>query len=342
MSFIEYADEIKDGDIVILYLGVDDTLALKVKAGKTHQTKYGAVRHSDLIGKKYGSKIRCVGGKGWLYVLHPTPELWTITLPHRTQIVYSNDISMITMQLDLKPGSVVCESGTGSGSVSHAIIRTIAPTGHLYTFDYHNQRVETVRQEFKDHGLSDLVTVTCRDVSKDGFGLDHIADAVFLDLPSPYDVIDAAKQALKVPGGRICSFSPCIEQVQRTCEQLRNAGFVEITTLESIVRNYDVKTIQLPLADMGPETTPTEVTDLTEDSSDVTEPSRDTEKKRKLDESEGDTKNDGTLNKMQKSESGSDFQKRKFSSGFTAKCGILPRETSGHTGFLTFATLYTL
>ena len=47
----------------------------------------------------------------WVYVVHPSPELWTVTLPHRTQIVYSVDVSLITLQLGLNPGSVVCESG---------------------------------------------------------------------------------------------------------------------------------------------------------------------------------------------------------------------------------------
>lgn len=49
--------------------------------------------------------------KGWGHVLQPTPELWTLTLPHRTQIIYTPDISMIIMQLDLVPGSVVIEAG---------------------------------------------------------------------------------------------------------------------------------------------------------------------------------------------------------------------------------------
>ena len=50
-------------------------------------------------------------GKQWLLILHPTAEWWTLALPHRTQILYSNDISIITLQLELRPGSVVCECG---------------------------------------------------------------------------------------------------------------------------------------------------------------------------------------------------------------------------------------
>ena len=70
------------------------------------------------------------------------------------------------------------------------------------------------RAEFIDHGLCDVVTLECRDVISNGFGVDGIADAgmfintlfkaysvvftVFLDLPSPWLVIPAAKQAMKV------------------------------------------------------------------------------------------------------------------------------------------------
>ena len=105
---------------------------------------------------------------------------------------------MVTLQLELSPGKVVLESGTGSGSLSHSLIRTVAPSGHLYTFDFHAERVEKARSEFAEHGLSDLVTATHRDVCSEGFGLENKADAVFLDLPHPWEVIKHAKAAMKV------------------------------------------------------------------------------------------------------------------------------------------------
>lgn len=87
------------------------------KAGQevpfVYQTNYGALKVEDLIGKKFGTKVRLT--RGYCYLLHPTPELWTKCLPHRTQILYARDISMVVMQLQLRPGSVVVESGTGSG-----------------------------------------------------------------------------------------------------------------------------------------------------------------------------------------------------------------------------------
>lgn len=51
-------------------------------------------------------------GKRWLLMLKPTPELWTVGLNHRTQILYEMDIAQVVAQLGLRPGSVVVESGT--------------------------------------------------------------------------------------------------------------------------------------------------------------------------------------------------------------------------------------
>lgn len=260
MSFDGYKEVIKEGDTVILYLTITQIYCIKAetktlnKKGNSienvFQTPYGALKCGELVGKYYGSKISL--SKGWGYVLQPTPELWTITLPHRTQIIYTPDISMIILQLELCPGSVVIESGTGSGSLSHALIRVVKPHGHLHTFDFHKERAKTAQEEFKDHGLGDYVTVAHRDVCESGFGdeLNSCADAVFLDLPHPWLAVPHATKSLKEAGGRLCSFSPCIEQVQKTISVLWRLGFQEIHTMEVLQTQYSIQNRHLPVLNL--------------------------------------------------------------------------------------------
>jgi tRNA methyltransferase complex GCD14 subunit len=88
--------------------------------------------------------------------------------------------SIIIFRLNLKPGDVVIESGTGSGAMSTAILRTIAPHGHLHTFEFNKLRATVAADEFVNNGLSSVVTVKHSDVCVEGFGaaLNGKADAV--------------------------------------------------------------------------------------------------------------------------------------------------------------------
>lgn len=58
------------------------------------------------------------------------------------------DAAVVTFKLGVQPGSVVVESGTGSGSMSQSLMRAIYPTGHLYTFEYNAARADQAREEF--------------------------------------------------------------------------------------------------------------------------------------------------------------------------------------------------
>lgn len=97
---------IADGDLVIVYVSHEEMKAVTVSAtGKTH-VRYGIFEHKDWIGREYGTKVYSSRGS-WVYILAPTPELWTHVLSHRTQILYIADCAQICAGLGLRSGRVV-------------------------------------------------------------------------------------------------------------------------------------------------------------------------------------------------------------------------------------------
>ncbi|KAG1371286.1 tRNA (adenine(58)-N(1))-methyltransferase catalytic subunit TRMT61A [Cocos nucifera] len=233
-----------EGDLVIVYERHDNMKAVKVQKGSVFQNRFGIFKHSDWIGKPFGSKVLSNKG-GFVYLLAPTPELWTLVLSHRTQILYLPDISLVLSYLEIVPGCLVLESGTGSGSLTTSLARAVAPSGHVYTFDFHEQRATLAREDFTRIGLSSLVTVTVRDIQGEGFPEEFCgsADSVFLDLPQPWLAMPSVGRMLK-QDGVLCSFSPCIEQVQRSCEALKS-NFTDVRTFEVLLRTYEIKEVRM-------------------------------------------------------------------------------------------------
>lgn len=136
------------GDLVIVYEKPEIMQPIIVTPDGELHNRYGVFKHSDWVGKPFGSRVSsCKGVQGYVYVLAATPELWTLCLQHRTQILYLADISLVIMYLEIVPGCLVLESGTGTGSFTTSIARSVAPNGHVYTFDFHQQRAQSARFE---------------------------------------------------------------------------------------------------------------------------------------------------------------------------------------------------
>ncbi|KAK8477112.1 hypothetical protein V6N11_024339 [Hibiscus sabdariffa] len=150
---ISFSRCIRDGDLVIVYERHDTMKAVKVCENSVLQNRFGVFKHSDWIGKPFGSKVFSSKG-GFVYLLAPTPELWTLVLSHRTQILYIADISFVIMYLEVVPGCLVLESGTGSGSLTTSLARAVAPKGHVYTFDFHEQRAASARLKLDSRSFS--------------------------------------------------------------------------------------------------------------------------------------------------------------------------------------------
>ena len=101
--------------------------------------------------------------------------------------------------------------------------------------------------------------------------------------------------------------------MQKTCQELKSGGFTEITTLECLNREFQVRKITLPVFDT---------------SLDLLAASR----KRKLEAEEGD--GDGDAEDAEaRDERSEELREARFVTG-------VPLTTMpGHTGYLTFATL---
>jgi len=139
----------KYGDLVLLYEGHENLSYIYLKEGAMLNNKFGAFPHHSFVDKPYGSKILSNKKQSFIYALQCTPELWSYALHTRTQIVNSVDASIVTTGLDLFPGCVVAESGTGSGCMTLAMARCVSPNGHVYTYEYNPNRAETAAEEFK-------------------------------------------------------------------------------------------------------------------------------------------------------------------------------------------------
>lgn len=59
-----------------------------VTRDKELQSRFGHFRHSDMVGKPWGTKLSSSNGRGFVFLLKPTPELWYVDL-HRLRMSFT-------------------------------------------------------------------------------------------------------------------------------------------------------------------------------------------------------------------------------------------------------------
>ncbi|KAF8849636.1 tRNA methyltransferase complex GCD14 subunit [Acephala macrosclerotiorum] len=230
---------------------------------------------------------------GFIHLLPPTPENWTSSLPHRTQVVYTPDYSYILHRIRARPGTQIIEAGAGSGSFTHASARAVFSgypeveetngsatkkrrLGKVWSFEFHEQRHEKLQKEIQDHGLEGIVQITHRDVCEGGFLVDGAspgAESIFLDLPAPWLALPHLSRSRPPKSAygsnpaspaddstpfisplnpstpvHICTFSPCIEQVQRTISAMRKLGWVDIEMVELSQKRFEIRRERIGIA----------------------------------------------------------------------------------------------
>jgi len=255
------------GKPVILLVSYDTLFVETLTPGRVTRTNLGEFPHDAMVGKPYGCRIYSTNDRGYIYTLRLTPSLWTRALSRQTQILFLPDISLIISKANVRPGSIVCEAGTGSGSLSSHFLAAVYPTGKLLTFDVEESRTQAVKESLSvvmadvpEQARSSVISAETRDVCMQGYppsleggaASEQLADAaqpqryadlVFLDIPEPEKAVGKAAQVLK-PGAVLCVFCPCLEQVHRAikaCTELDCYVGFETSKMYSLAYELDTR-----------------------------------------------------------------------------------------------------
>jgi len=223
---------IKEGERVSIVLESDNEYLLTVKTGQTFSTHRGNIQHADICGKEFGEMISTSQGTR-VYILPPGIVENIFFMKRKTQIVYPKDMGFILLMLDVKEGDRIIDVGLGSGSMCGALARLVGECGKVYGYERREEFVELASSNLESWGLRNRVDIQCRDISE-GFDKQN-ADALFLDVPSPWDYIKVCWDALK-GGGRLGIVSPTAGKVIQTLQELNNNHFIQIQVWENLFR----------------------------------------------------------------------------------------------------------
>lgn len=226
-------EDVGEGDHFVLYWDERRQWLIRAAKGKEFHTHKGIVKIEDVIGRSYGSRLESSLG-AYFWVLRPSTHDYVMHLTRPTQIMYPKDIGLVLLKLGLCSGRVVVEAGTGSGAMTIAAANAVRPAGHVFSYEMRADFAEIAQRNLKRAGLADYVTIRTSD-ARTGFH-EKSVDAVIIDLAEPWEVIPHAYAALK-GGAPLASFTPTMNQTERTVTNLKMSHFVNIQTVECLVRS---------------------------------------------------------------------------------------------------------
>lgn len=223
-----------EGDLVQLVGLRHKSFITRVYSGGELQTHRGVIRFDDIIGKPWGTKVTSHLGNPF-FVLQPSLGDILKELPRTSQIMYPKDIGFALVNMGIGEGQLVVEAGTGSGALTTALAFAVGSTGSVVSYDNREDMQQTARKNLARLGLDERVTFKLRDIAE---GFDETGvDALFLDLPNPYDYMSQVRKALKF-GGYFGSILPTANQVERLISALRQNDYAFVDVCEIILRYY--------------------------------------------------------------------------------------------------------
>jgi tRNA (adenine57-N1/adenine58-N1)-methyltransferase len=231
-------EPLRAGESVLLIDGKGRHYLVRLQEGGQFHYHLGVVAHDDLIGGDEGRRIASTSG-GSLVVLRPRLADYVLKMPRGAQVVYPKDLGQIAIWADIAPGLTVLEAGTGSGSLTLALLRFVGAGGRVVSVERRPDHAAHARKAI-ERWLGEIPPNLDLRVGEVEEMVGEVSpDRIVLDLPEPWHTVEVAAQAM-APGGGVCAYLPTVPQVQTTVEAMR-PSFVEIGVFETLHRTWNVE-----------------------------------------------------------------------------------------------------
>jgi len=232
-------EKIKQNSPVLFYFNHSKKWLMKISKKESLHTHIGVIKHSDAIGKEYGSRIMTNKDK-YVYLLKPTMFDYVMKIQHGTQIVYPKDIGYIIARAGIGSGQKILEIGTGSGSLTSFIASVVKPRGHVYTFDVDKNFMKIAEKNIKKAGVSKYITQHNLDLKTTKKMPLKDIDVALIDLGDPWIVIPQVRKMLK-GSGSIFAICPTMNQLEKLTMALVENEFTDIESTEHILRTIEAR-----------------------------------------------------------------------------------------------------
>ena len=241
MNWFSTKCEASEGDLVALASTKNKYFIFRLEAGGEFQTHRGVIKHDNLIGTQWGSEILSHKSSSF-HLLQPGIYELLSTTKRNTQIMYPKDIGFILMKMNIMPGCKIIEAGTGSGAFTQVLALIAGLEGHVYTYETRLDTYNLARKNLTRLGLTEQVTFHNKNI-EDGFDQKGV-NAIFLDLPNPYDFLKQVKESL-LPGGYFGTLLPTTNQITKLLTEMRRNNFAFIDVCEIMLRFYQAEETKL-------------------------------------------------------------------------------------------------
>jgi len=232
-------DKIKQNSPVLFYFNSSKKWLVKISKKESLHTHIGVLKHSDAIGKEYGSRLTTNKDK-YVYLLKPTMYDYVMKIQHGTQIVYPKDLGYIVARAGIGSGQKILEIGTGSGSLTSFVASIVKPRGHVYTFDVDENFMKIAEKNINKAGVSKYVTQHNLDLKAAKKMPLEDMDVALIDLGDPWTVIPQVRHMLK-GSGSIFAICPTMNQLEKLTITLVENEFTDIESTEHILRTIDAR-----------------------------------------------------------------------------------------------------